>query len=147
MKTLFTILILAIMLLFVVAGLSGINRSTDPDEMDTGSYLRTVIEINMHGSLPGLLARCISGEYRQANRHPLYMLLLSTRARRSIDFCVDAKIIALLLGGLYLISLFLVTYRLFSLPVAAATTLRDAKNRLFLIELQNSAVYLQMVAC
>ena len=75
-----------------------LNRHVDPTCMDTTAYLAVACDISENGGLPGLLWRCVTGTYLEANRHPLYMVLLSPLAERDLSFFVRAKILTVIIG-------------------------------------------------
>ncbi|GFP24025.1 hypothetical protein HKBW3S09_01491, partial [Candidatus Hakubella thermalkaliphila] len=54
--------------------------------IDTTAYLRESLYFKENGGLPNALSLLLSGRYRQANQHPLYLLLLSLVASRDISF-------------------------------------------------------------
>jgi len=71
------------------------NERATSDEV---AYLARAIEIKEHGGLSGFVRDIFTGQYLEANRHPLYILVLSLFARRDLFFFPLAKMISLLLG-------------------------------------------------
>jgi hypothetical protein len=51
----------------------------DPWDDDQGAFLITAREIHDSGGIGGLVATLFAGEFAEANRHPLYLALLSIR--------------------------------------------------------------------
>ena len=51
----------------------------DPWDDDQGAFLITAREIHDSGGIGGLIAALFAGEFAEANRHPLYLALLSIR--------------------------------------------------------------------
>ena len=64
-------------------GLGGWNlytawqRPTNLEETDQGAYLETATQIQMEGGIPALIRNLYSGQFLEANRHPIYLGLLS----------------------------------------------------------------------
>lgn len=56
-----------------------LSTPDDPAIGDQGAYLETAKWIAAHGGLEALPGHMLSGEYEEANRHPLYIALLSMR--------------------------------------------------------------------
>jgi hypothetical protein len=75
-----------------------------PDEL---AYLELGNEMAEAGGWSMFLQRCWTGEYRESNRHPLYLLILSSMAERDPAFYPRAKLaswlIALVSTGLMLV--------------------------------------------
>ena len=70
--------------LLVVAGLAWtlmlirhLSLPQDPWDDDQGAFLITAREIHDSGGIPGLISALFAGEFVEANRHPLYLALLS----------------------------------------------------------------------
>lgn len=72
-------------LLLAAALAAGVNltlslqQPDDPHDDDQGAYLFTAGEIQAAGGAGRLLLRMFRGEFAEANRHPLYLALLSLR--------------------------------------------------------------------
>ena len=84
-KYLPVVVLVLLCLLFVSVGMLGINAHRNVSEMDTFAYISTALDIKHQGFL-GFIASCFKAEYKQANRHPLYMVLLSPVAAHNILF-------------------------------------------------------------
>lgn len=57
---------------------------------DQGAYLTTAMEIDRDGGLPRLMVHLWSGEFAEANRHPLYLALLSFHPNEQFGRCLSA---------------------------------------------------------
>ena len=66
-----------------------------PDEL---AYLELANELAEAGGWRTFLQRCWTGDYREANRHPLYLLLLSAIAQRDPAFYAHAKLASWTIG-------------------------------------------------
>jgi len=116
---------------FVLAGVH-LNRHVDPTRMDTTAYLDVACDISENGGLPGLLWRCVSGTYLEANRHPLYMLLLSPLAERDLSFFVRAKILTVIIGWAAVLATWWTLRRAFGEAVALLGAALLVTNTAFL---------------
>jgi hypothetical protein len=67
-------------------------------EYDELAYLQLANDVAEAGGWSTFLPRCVSGEYREANRHPLYLLMLATIAERDPAFYPRAKLASWLIG-------------------------------------------------
>ena len=72
--------------LFVIAVLGWIGIEAaflslprSPEGDDQGAYLLVAHEVHLAGGIPALLRQLLAGEFAEANRHPLYIALLSLR--------------------------------------------------------------------
>lgn len=79
---------------------------------DDAAFLATAESIRQEGGVVQLLPRMLTGDYVEANRHPLYVSLISIFATRSLDFFVWAKVFNLFLGLAFLSLVFLIMRRL-----------------------------------
>jgi len=83
-----------------------------PEGNDQGAYLDTAREVQADGGATALVGQLFRGEFAEANRHPLYIALLSWRP--AFD---DGKRLSIALGGLALIALSCAIARCYS-PLA-----------------------------
>jgi hypothetical protein len=67
-------------------------------EYDELAYLELANDMAEAGGWRSSLPRCLNGEYREANRHPLYLLVLATSAERDPGFYPRAKLASWLIG-------------------------------------------------
>jgi hypothetical protein len=74
----YSLLLLAVLAAGVNLTLS-LRQPDDPHDDDQGAYLFTAEEIRVAGGLGRMLPRLFRGEFDEANRHPLYLGLLSLR--------------------------------------------------------------------
>ncbi len=88
---------------FILLGIHGINSALNPEAWDTTAYLGEANFIKNSGGLSNFLNLCFSGNYRQANQHPLFILLLVPFASTDISFFITAKLINLSIGLIFLI--------------------------------------------
>ena len=114
----------ALVLLYAAVGLSSVNLRTDPHEEDTDRYLRVALEIRESGGPLNWPPQCLRGTYVEDNLQPLYMVALSTVARRSLAFFTDAKLLTFLMGLAAVLTLYSVGKRAFGrVPAMAASVL------------------------
>jgi hypothetical protein len=93
---------------------------------DQAAYLSTAGEIHDSGGIPALVAQMFRGDYEEANRHPLYIALLSFRPTFEGGKVLSASIGAVSLGLLT----WLAVLR-FGAPVAAVFCILLATNFAF----------------
>lgn len=104
---------------FILLGLDGINRASDPESWDTTAYLGEANFIKAHGGLLNFLNLCFTGGWKQDNQQPLYILLLTPFASTKISFFVVAKIINFLLAVILMVVFYVIVSRNFNDIVAA----------------------------
>ena len=78
---------------FIVLGIDGINRASDPEAWDTTAYLGEATFIQAHGGVLNFINLCISGGWKQDNQQPLYILMITPFASAKISFFVIAKLV------------------------------------------------------
>lgn len=78
----------------------------DPSTDDQGAYLEVARQIRDNGGIPGLVASLYAGEFAEANRHPLYLAILSVAPTESAG-----RLISQIIGAMSLIGFTLVTAR------------------------------------
>ncbi len=126
--------------LFFITGALGIQAHTDPTEMDTVAYLSAAQNIQETGGILKHIPNCISGVYREATQHPLYLLFLAPVAQNSIEYFVQAKFITLGIAIALFIAIFLITQQCFDRKIAYIAS--------FLIAINATVIRLStMVAC
>jgi len=80
-----------------------LSSPQDPWDDDQGAFLITAREIQQQGGIPWLWSALWSGEFREANRHPLYLALLSlhptVRFGEWVSACIGALTLLLLTAG------------------------------------------------
>ncbi|GFP26893.1 hypothetical protein HKBW3S33_00307 [Candidatus Hakubella thermalkaliphila] len=123
--------ILAI-LTFLLLGFIAVGSRSDPGTIDTTAYLRESLYFKENGGLPNALSLLLSGRYRQANQHPLYLLLLSLVASRDISFYPKAKLLTLAIGVVTFIFTFLTARKLFGERVGMLSAIFLLFNQLFM---------------
>ena len=108
--------------------MSGSTEAVDPAVQDTGQFLEGALFIKEHGGIARFLTMCLNGEYKIANQHPLYLLILSTVASRDLSFFPMAKAITLVIGLLVVLVVFVVARDLFGRTAAYVATVLMAFN-------------------
>jgi 4-amino-4-deoxy-L-arabinose transferase-like glycosyltransferase len=88
---------------FILLGINGINDASIPEAYDTTAYLGEANFIKNNGGLINFLNLCLSGDYKQANQHPLYILLLVPFASTDTSFFIFAKLVNFLIGFIFLL--------------------------------------------
>ena len=104
------------------------GRATD----DEVAYLSTAIEIKERGGVGGFIRDVFRGKYLEANRHPLYILLLSPFAGRDLSFFFKAKMVSLLLGLIAVLVIYFVIRKHFGVIAAALAITFLVLNQAFL---------------
>ncbi len=97
---------------FILLGISGINNATNPESWDTTAYLGEANFIKNNGGWSNFLNLCFSGDYKQANQHPLYILLLVPIASTNISFFITAKLVSFLIGLIFLLIVYFVVKKM-----------------------------------
>lgn len=98
---------------FILLGLHGINSAPNPEAWDTTAYLSEANFIKNNGGLLNFINLCFSGEYKQANQHPLFILLLVPLASTDISFFISAKFINLAIGFIFLVVVFVCSKKIY----------------------------------
>src|SRR3989344_3673522 len=102
---------------------------------DEAAYLATANSIKDDGGALKLIPRMFTGDYKEANRHPFYVGILSIFAKPSLDFFAQGKILNLFLGLIYLVTIFIVMRRLLNDFFALLMALFFAGNYFFVNQL------------
>lgn len=71
-----------------------------PEGNDQGAYLETAVAVDEEGGVPALIEDLFGGEFTEANRHPLYIALLSFAPRYEAG-----KVLSAIIGGVSLLAL------------------------------------------
>jgi len=116
---------------YFISATTWINRNSMADG-DEVAYLNGAISLRNLGGIAGFPGACLSGRYQHSNRHPLYMLFLSTFAKRSLSFFAQAKIFSLFAGAAAVVITFFVIARSFGPLTAMLTTFLLVLNPAFL---------------
>lgn len=130
-----TLSIIVIVLLFtssIFLAIDSLNRQTDPEYYDTTGYLGEANFIKDHGGVTNFMNLCVSGTYKQANQHPLYILLLTPFASTDISFLIKAKIINAIIGILAIIILFVVARKMYGDLIASIAVFAMITNSVFI---------------
>lgn len=134
------LLVALFLVCYLYAGLYGIRAHQDTTEMDTVAYLDAALKVNQTGGILKHIPNCLSGVYREATQHPLYLLVLSPFAEASINFFVRAKIVSFCIGFLFTILFYVVVRKIFGV--------RTALGAFCLLLLNATFIHLStMVAC
>ncbi len=139
------VLALVFALSFFVIGLQQVDRAVDLGWHDTGWYLKNAIQIHETGGLRGFFSHCFNGTYREANQHPLYLVLLSFFASRNLTFFTKAKLVSFSIGLLTLIMTYFLVLSLYGRAVAILSTLLLEFNSYFLRESSHVAAEILLV--
>jgi hypothetical protein len=115
-----------------MVGIDQMHKTVDPAFEDTGSYLEGALFIKEHGGIVHFVITCWTGEYKIANQHPLYLLLLSSVASRALVFFPMAKALTLVIGLLAVLVLFFIVRDLYGRSTAAVASVLMAFNAAFL---------------
>lgn len=126
------IILLLIVLIFVLLSINGINSATNPQDWDTTAYLGEANFIKNNGGVINFLELCVTGKYKQANQHPLYILLLTPFASTNISFFILAKIISSIIGLVFLILFYIISKRFIGESAALLSLLVICLNPLII---------------
>ena len=113
---------------FLLVGIDRMRKAVEPGYQDTGSFLEGALFIQEHGGIPRFVTMCLNGEYKIANQHPIYLLILSTVAARDLSFFPVAKAITLGIGWLVVLVLFFIVRDLYGRSTAYVATALMAFN-------------------
>ena len=117
--------------LFTYFACIGLQTHTTLNEMDTTAYLGTAAQIRELGFI-GLFKACFTGSYIEANRHPMYMLMISPVAAKTVTAFVNAKIVTAAIGLLLVVVFYVSVYRLYGAGAATVSTLLLTMNATFI---------------
>jgi hypothetical protein len=125
---------------FMIIGLKYINRSNHPSYEDTGSYLKGALIIKENGGLSNFVDLWTNGNFKVAEYHPIYLLILSTFASKDLSFFTRAQFITLSMGLIVIVCLFFISRKFFDgmVPFLAAFLL--SVNGSFLVRSSHVAV-------
>lgn len=133
-STIFSIVLMFLLSInFLLFGIDRINRNTNPEAFDTVAFLGEANIIKDNGGIKNFLNLCITGKYKQANQHPLYILVLSPFASRDISFFVNAKIISFVIGLILILLLFIIARKNYGDLCASVAVLGLLFNHQFLL--------------
>ena len=114
LQKMFSILmIVLICVVFLIQGLIELNRNSHPNDMDTHLYLADSIHIKDNGGILNFLSFAISGNYKEADRHPAYLLYLSLFASRKLIFYPIAKLMTLACGLVFVLTAYFIIRKQF----------------------------------
>ena len=137
----FTILFLILISMnFLLLGLKQINKSNHPSFEDTGTYLEGALLIKENGGIGNFIDMCLSGKYKAAEQHPLYLIILSTFASRDLSFFPTSQLVTLSVGLIVIICLFFISRNVFDGIVPFLATFLLSLNGSFLFRSSNVAV-------
>ncbi len=91
-------LIAAACLALVALKSAAVYRERVRPELDELAYLELANDVAESGGWAAFLPNCLRGEYREANRQPLYLLTLGTWAERDPSFYPRAKLVSWWIG-------------------------------------------------
>ena len=117
---------------FIFLAINEINSILDPQWYDTTAYLGEANFIKYHGGVFNFFYLCIKGIYKQANQHPLYILILTPFASINISFFIVAKIVSAVFGLIMLTTLFVIGKKLFGDIVASVAVFGILLSNVFL---------------
>jgi hypothetical protein len=127
-----TVFFILAVLTFSLIGFIAVGARADPGTIDTEAYLKESLYFKENGGLLNALSLLLSGRYRQANQHPLYLLLLSLVASRDISFYPRAKLLTLAIGVVTFIFTFATARKLFGERVGMLSAILLLFNQLFM---------------
>jgi hypothetical protein len=127
-----SILLFLLFSTYLLLGIVNLNMASDPQAFDTTAYLGEANIVNNNGGIPNFLNLCITGKYKQANQHPLYILLISPFASTNISFFITAKLISFFVGFLLICCLFIICRKMFGDLVAVISVMGLILNGVFL---------------
>jgi len=99
---------------------------------DQVAFLETAIRIRETGGIIKHLPNMLTGVYREANRHPLYVALLSHFAKRTLIFFQQAKILTYFISLSFLATLILILRKQKGTIVALIVGYLFATNKYFI---------------
>jgi hypothetical protein len=121
-----TVLAAIAAVIFIAAAAINLNAPTDPHVDDQQAFIELAADIAGSGGWMQLWSRLQSGEYPEANRHPLYPILLSSRPSATYG-----RILSVTLAVTTLLACGWLVARRFSATTAALFVLLLAVNRSF----------------
>jgi hypothetical protein len=126
------ILIILLSASFILLSIREINQNTDPQDYDTTGYLGEANFLKYHGGIDNFIDLCLTGIYKQANQHPLYILFLTPFASMDISFFIYAKIISAVFGLILLLLLFIIGRKMYGDLIASVAVLALLLNSIFI---------------
>ncbi len=105
---------------YALAGWRAVLAHHDPAEMDTVAYLDAALQIRQSGGILHQIPNMITGVYREATQHPLYLMLISPFAEHHVRAFVAAKLGRFGIGFFFLAVYFTAVRRLFGTAAAGA---------------------------
>lgn len=87
------------LLAFMLAGLDRIHDTPDINTYDSAAYLSAAAQARESGGPFGIMVGCFTGAYREANRMPLYIALLSLLPFHGLRVIAYAKLLTLFIGA------------------------------------------------
>ncbi len=103
---------------FAVCAFGQLRLATTPGWQDTEGYLGHSLYIAEHGGWPGFLKESLAGTFPITERHPMYLLMLSPFASRSMEFFWNAKVLDLACGLITLATMLILVRRRFGEPAS-----------------------------
>jgi hypothetical protein len=128
LEVLFLILVAVLFLCLSSIYFARNQRATD----DEVAYLARAVEIKERGGIAGFIRDVFTGKYLEANRHPLYILVLSLFGRRDLSFFPLGKMISLLFGLAVIFVTYFVMRQHFGLVAATLVTAFMSIDQAFL---------------
>ena len=119
-------------LTYLFSGIVYLNLNSDPQKYDTTCYLGEANVLKNNGGIVHFLNLCITGKYKQANAHPLYIVLLTPFASTNISFFINAKLISFIIGLVLIGFLFVISKKKYGDLIATISIIGLILNELFL---------------
>jgi len=129
-----------LLILFIISAYYSHSRNLVCAKKDQSAYMDTAIWLKEHGGAGSFLPLCWKGEYQEANRHPLYILFLSTFAAKDIRFFTKAKILTSIIAFIFFMVFFLTVKKELGFMVSAISTSLLITSNVF-------TQYLSFVTC
>lgn len=124
-------IILALTFVFFSLSQGARNHVNISPEGDDVAYLETANQIAETGGIVNLVKNHFTGTYREANRHPLYVGILSTFAERELSFFTHTRSLDFILNLLFLACLVIFMTKLLGRLPAVTMTVLFATNYFF----------------
>jgi hypothetical protein len=115
-----TVLFTLVLAAYALAGWRAVLAHHDPAEMDTVAYLDAALQIRQTGGILQQIPNMLSGVYKEATQHPLYLMLISPFAENHVRAFVAAKLVSFGIGFFFLAVYFAAVRRLFGTATAGA---------------------------
>lgn len=87
--------------------------NNNPASYDTLCYLRASYIFKLKGGIGNFIPLFFQGQYHHAIEHPLYIMLISPFAERSIQFYIKAKVVSLVILVVFFLVVYLISKRKF----------------------------------